>query len=101
MERAKTSYRIGTQNRLVDFSTNSKNPGPGQYETAKSTLVKDNAASLGKGKKINFTLDSKTPGPGQYEMKYHEVLLTNEPKIIFSRSERAHSMNTIGPGRNN
>ena len=42
-------------------------PGPGSYETTKSTMVKlDQTNKFGSQKRLTLTIDKNQPGPGQY-----------------------------------
>jgi hypothetical protein len=41
-------------------------PGPGNYETNKSTIIKDHAVKIGTEKRSNMVINNFTPGPGRY-----------------------------------
>jgi hypothetical protein len=43
-----------------------KLPGPGNYETNISTVVKDHAYVIGNEKRSDMVLNKFVPGPGQY-----------------------------------
>lgn len=45
-----------------------KNPGPGNYQVDKSTLLQGQhqAIQFGPERKIVLDIDKKNPGPGQY-----------------------------------
>ena len=100
--KSQSSYRLGNANRMPDYTKQSKNaPGPGEYETAKSTLLgKDKGVGFGPERKISLGIDPKTPGPGQYSSStYYNGSAPNQPNFAFGKSNRSASMTVLGPGR--
>ena len=94
---------MGKAEKLPDYSKPTKFiPGPGEYETAKSTLLSnENAVKFGPDRKISLGIDPKTPGPGTYNQSaYYNGGTLNQPQTVFGKSSRSQSMNTLGPGRN-
>lgn len=100
--KSNSSYKIGVSQKLGEEGRANHVPGPGQYDTAKSTLVgSQRAATFGPDRKIQLGYDPKTPGPGQYnQTAYYKGLSPHQPNVIFSKSSRSHSMNNLAPGRN-
>ena len=75
-------------------------PGPGTYETGKSTLIHDqNALAFGPQRKIKVANENNVPGPGQYNTIQPNSFLHNDPKAVFGKSGRSQSYNTLTPGR--
>lgn len=97
-----SSYKIGKSEKQVDYSKGVKFiPGPGQYDTAKSTLIGLNQAPIfGPERKIELGIDPKTPGPGEYAQNvYYNGSIARQPNVVFSKSNRSHSTNVLAPGR--
>ena len=58
-------FTIGASAKLGDLvGEGRKLPGPGNYETNRSTVTKDNAARIGKQQRMDMVLNHFTPGPG-------------------------------------
>lgn len=75
-------------------------PGPGTYETAKSTLLDEkHAIVFGPERKIKLAYENNVPGPGQYNTINTSVVLDNAPKPVFGKGGRSQSYNTLTPGR--
>ena len=60
----------------------------------------EHAATFGPDRKIQLGYDPKTPGPGQYnQTSYYNGSSIHQPNVVFSKSSRSLSLNTLGPGR--
>lgn len=100
--KSNSSYKIGKSEKQVDYSKAVKFiPGPGQYDTAKSTLLGLNQAIVfGPERKIELGIDPKTPGPGEYNQSgYYNGSTLKQPNVVFSKSTRSLSTNVLVPGR--
>ena len=77
-----------------------KNPGPGNYETNRSTVTKDHGTKIGSQQRMDMVLNHFTPGPGEYQSRRIEELTgRKEPNAVFGKSGRSFSTTNLVPGR--
>ena len=69
--KSQAGFKVGVSDRSGDDSRYKKEmPGPGAYETSKSTMNKlDLSNRFGSQKRLTLNVDTNMPGPGQYEQK--------------------------------
>ena len=97
-----SGYKIGSEKKSDPPKNNVNFPGPGQYDTDKSTLVNESRA-------VQFDPSSRklkignnatiTPGPNEYSEIGFNSTVRNEPKISFAKSKRILSMKNFVPAR--
>jgi len=92
---------MGISDRVTDDSRFKKNiPGPGQYDSLRSSMnEREHAPKFGGQKRLTLDIDKTLPGPGQYtQTAYYNGSIANNPQISFSKSSRSQSMASMGPG---